>query len=83
MAYTGRTANETTFGNSRAGNGPATVAINTPSGTASGIVLLDSAGTEYAVWVNTSGELIIGTRAGFTAPNTVAGNATSKKVGAQ
>ena len=69
MALTERVGNQTAFGGARPGAGPGIVAINTPSGTASGLVLMDTAGTEYVLWVDSTGDLRIGTRANFDTPN--------------
>lgn len=57
--------------------------VDSLAGTASGIVLIDSAGVEYVLWVDNAGELVIGTRTGWVTPDTVPGNASAKKVGAQ
>lgn len=73
MAATDRVSGETRFGSNRQ---QSTVAINTAAGTASGLVLLDSAGVEYVLWVDTTGDLQIGTRAQHLALTgaTVVGN---------
>lgn len=73
MALTTPVSGETVVGTSLV---PSTLAIN--SNGASGLVLLDSAGTEYVVWVKTTGELFIGTRAQFATPD-----AAGTKVGGQ
>jgi hypothetical protein len=69
MAATLRVANQTNIGSSRAATNPGILLIDTPAGTASGIVLQDSAGTEYVLWVDTTGDLMIGTRANFATPD--------------
>ena len=69
MALTLRVENQTNIGSSRAGAGSGILAIDSASGSASGIVLLDTAGTEYVLFVDTTGDLKIGTRANFTTPN--------------
>jgi len=43
------------------------LAVNTAAGTASGLILVDSAGVEYVLWVDTTGDLQIGTRAQWIA----------------
>lgn len=79
MALTQRVQNQSTVGSSRGvGTSPGIQAVDTPSGTASGLVLLDSAGVEYVLWVKSSGELYIGTRSNFATPD-----AAGTKVGAQ
>ena len=66
MAHTENVSGETVIGSSRT---QCTVSVNTLAGTASGIVLLDTAGVEYVLWVDSTGDLMIGTRANFTTPN--------------
>ena len=66
MAHTERVAGETVFGSNRQ---QSTVALLSADTTAPGLVLLDTAGTEYVLWVDTAGKFKIGTRANFTTPN--------------
>lgn len=68
MALTERPTgvSQTTFGSNR---DQGLVAINTKLGTASGLVLVDSAGVEYVLWVDTTGDLKIGTRADLVTPD--------------
>lgn len=76
MALTERVLGETAFGSPRE---QGTIAVNTVATTASGVVLLDTAGVEYMLWVDSTGKLRIGTRANFTTPNsagTVVGTQT-------
>lgn len=67
MALTERVAGQTTVGSTRESS--CTFAVNTKSGTASGLVLVDTAGVEYVLWVDNTGDLKIGTRANFATPD--------------
>lgn len=73
----GTSVNQTTFGSDKAAN--CCVAVNSKAGTPSGLVLKNSAGDEYFLYVDSTGDLCIGTRAQFVA-NTTGGTAV---VGAQ
>lgn len=65
MAHIERTAGQTTIGSDRQAS--CSVAVNTKAGTASGLRLVDTAGVEYILWVNSSGVLkISSTVADFT-----------------
>lgn len=66
MALTPRVDGESVLGSPRVRS---TTAHDTLAGTASGIVLLDTAGVEYVLWVDSTGDLRVGTRANFTTPN--------------
>lgn len=55
------------YGQSSTGGGRGNPHIFAVNGSPSGLCLLDSAGTEYVVWVTTGGVLKIGTRAQFDA----------------
>lgn len=46
-----------------------TLAVDTKAGTASGLVLLDPAGVEYVLWVDSTGDLKVGTRADHATPD--------------
>lgn len=61
------TGGQTTFGSDK--EGPHVLAVNCKTGFASGIALVDSAGTEYILYIDTTGDLRIGTRANFATPN--------------
>lgn len=71
MALTERpdSGQQTCFCSARDGAGPGLVAINTPDGTASGIVLIDTGGVERVLWFKSDGDLMTGTRANFDTPN--------------
>jgi len=68
MALTERVASQTVFGGARAGAGAGLVAVNTPSGTASGVVLVSADGTETLLWARNNGKLYRGTRGNFATP---------------
>jgi hypothetical protein len=76
MVLTERVIDETVFGSNR--DGASTVAVQPGAGSPSGLVLMDTAGVEYVIWVKTDGALYIGTRANFATPN-----AAGTKVGGQ
>lgn len=61
------TYSQTVLGTGRDGTGAGVVACNAPAGFASCVIVLDTAGVEYALWVTTAGKLTIGTRAQFLA----------------
>lgn len=83
MAVKPRRSGQSTFGSDRV---QSNIAVKSKTGKPSGIVLVDSAGVEYFLYVDTSGNLVISNvEAKFTTtPNTVGGAlATGIKVGAQ
>lgn len=69
MAHVDRVAGQTTIGSPREPS--CTVAVDAKAGTASGLKLVDTAGVEYILWVDTTGDLkISSTTADFyTNPN--------------
>lgn len=75
MVLTERTAGETVFGSTRQ---QSTVGLNTLAGTASGIVLISADGTEFVIWVRNNGDVMTGSRANFTTPQSA-----GTKIGAQ
>lgn len=68
MAFTERpeTGAQTAFGSGS--DGPCIVAINSATGTASGLVLISADGTETVLWARNNGKLYRGTRANFATP---------------
>lgn len=62
-AFTARRDGQTVFGSDKVSD--CVVAVNSKSGSPSGLILVDSAGVEYVLWVDTSGDLIISTYANF------------------
>lgn len=67
MALVGRRAGLTVFGSVRE---RCALGVDAKAGTASGLVLVDTAGVEYYLWIDNTGDLKIGTRANFESPNT-------------
>lgn len=68
--FTENKPSQTVFGSDKDGGAGAAgsiVAINAKLGQASGLILVDSAGTEYVLWVDPAGggKLQIGTYAAF------------------
>lgn len=63
MAFTERPS----YGQSATGNGRGLPHAFVVNGSSSALVLLDSNGVEYAVWVTTAGKLQVGTRAQWEA----------------
>jgi len=70
MALTELRDGQTVIGSNRVAS--CAVAVNAKAGSASGIVLVDTAGVEWFLWVDTTGDLrTSSTRADFdTNPNT-------------
>ena len=63
MAVIPRQEGDTGFGDLRV---ESSVAVDSKAGTASALILVDSDGVEWVVWVDTTGDLRIGTRANRT-----------------
>lgn len=63
MVLTDRKEGQTAFGSPRVPS--CTVAVNTKAGSASGVVLLSSNGTEVLLWARNDGSLWRGTRTQF------------------
>ena len=60
---------ESRVGTNRDGNGNQGFGVDAPAGKVSYLALVDSAGVEYLIWVDVTGDLRIGTRANSATPD--------------
>ena len=66
MAHLERVDGQTTIGSKHS---PGSLAVDSKLGIPSSLVLVDSAGVEYVIWIDVTGDLKIGTRANFVTPD--------------